>query len=138
MRAVLFCALISAPQRYLHPPYALPSGFTVLAGEGGHHHPRVYSSRAARRSWLRFRQDGSPAPGLANVTAEGWFPHGGLPILVTMVAVMLRGYSGTELIGGIAAGETRNPHKVDSGGHSPPCRRLIIFFIGARLRAGGA
>lgn len=32
-------------------------------------------------------QDGSPAPGLSNITAEGWFPHGGLPILMTMVAV---------------------------------------------------
>ena len=32
-------------------------------------------------------QDGSPAPGLRNITAEGWFPHGGLPILMTMVAV---------------------------------------------------
>ncbi|MDU4315094.1 MAG: amino acid permease, partial [Klebsiella michiganensis] len=29
-------------------------------------------------------QDGSPAPGLRNITAEGWFPHGGLPILMTV------------------------------------------------------
>lgn len=49
-------------------------------------------------------QDGSPAPGLSNLTAEGWFPHGGLPILMTMVAVNFA-FSGTELIG-IAAGET--------------------------------
>ncbi|MGU7808344.1 S-methylmethionine permease, partial [Escherichia coli] len=47
-------------------------------------------------------QDGSPAPGLRNITAEGWFPHGGLPILMTMVAVNFA-FSGTELIG-IAAG----------------------------------
>ena len=29
-------------------------------------------------------QDGSPAPGLHNITAEGWFPHGGLPMLIRM------------------------------------------------------
>lgn len=50
-------------------------------------------------------QDGSPAPGLRNITAEGWFPHGGLPILMTMVAVNFA-FSGTELIG-IAAGKRK-------------------------------
>jgi S-methylmethionine transporter len=50
-------------------------------------------------------QDGSPAPGLSNITAEGWFPHGGLPILMTMVAVNFA-FSGTELIG-IAAGKRK-------------------------------
>lgn len=73
-------------------------------------------------------QDGSPAPGLHNITAEGWFPHGGLPILMTMVAVNFA-FSGTELIG-IAAGETENPHKVIPVAIRTTIARLIIFFIG--------
>ncbi len=73
-------------------------------------------------------QDGSPAPGLRNITAEGWFPHGGLPILMTMVAVNFA-FSGTELIG-IAAGETENPHKVIPVAIRTTIARLIIFFIG--------
>lgn len=73
-------------------------------------------------------QDGSPAPGLSNITAEGWFPHGGLPIMMTMVAVNFA-FSGTELIG-IAAGETENPHKVIPVAIRTTIARLIIFFIG--------
>ena len=70
----------------------------------------------------------TPAPGLRNITAEGWFPHGGLPILMTMVAVNFA-FSGTELIG-IAAGETENPHKVIPVAIRTTIARLIIFFIG--------
>ncbi|MDU7374435.1 MAG: amino acid permease, partial [Klebsiella michiganensis] len=66
--------------------------------------------------------------GLRNITAEGWFPHGGLPILMTMVAVNFA-FSGTELIG-IAAGETENPHKVIPVAIRTTIARLIIFFIG--------
>ncbi|VFS24316.1 S-methylmethionine transporter [Enterobacter cancerogenus] len=73
-------------------------------------------------------QDGSPAPGLSNITAEGWFPHGGLPILMTMVAVNFA-FSGTELIG-IAAGETEDPHRVIPVAIRTTIARLIIFFIG--------
>ena len=73
-------------------------------------------------------QDGSPAPGLSNIPEEGWFPHGGLPILMTMVAVNFA-FSGTELIG-IAAGETENPRKVIPVAIRTTIARLIIFFIG--------
>ncbi len=72
-------------------------------------------------------QDGSPAPGLSNITVEGWLPHGALPILMTMVAVNFA-FSGTELIG-IAAGETENPHKRSVAIRST-IARLVIFFIG--------
>ncbi|AIR00894.1 amino acid transporter [Pluralibacter gergoviae] len=72
--------------------------------------------------------DGSPAPGLSNITAEGWFPHGGLPILMTMVAVNFA-YSGTELIG-IAAGETENPRQAVPLAIRTTIARLIIFFLG--------
>ncbi|HID4048510.1 TPA: S-methylmethionine permease [Pluralibacter gergoviae] len=72
--------------------------------------------------------DGSPAPGLRNITAEGWFPHGGLPILMTMVAVNFA-YSGTELIG-IAAGETENPRQAVPLAIRTTIARLIIFFLG--------
>ncbi|MBR7331635.1 S-methylmethionine permease, partial [Klebsiella pneumoniae] len=35
---------------------------------------------------IMLMKDGSPVPGLRNITAEGWFPRGGLPILMTLVA----------------------------------------------------
>ncbi|KEA52256.1 MULTISPECIES: S-methylmethionine permease [Mangrovibacter] len=73
-------------------------------------------------------KDGSPAPLLHNITDSGWFPHGGLPILMTMVAVNFA-FSGTELIG-IAAGETENPQKVIPVAIRTTIARLIIFFIG--------
>jgi len=73
-------------------------------------------------------KDGSPSPGLTNLTSGGWFPHGGLPILMTMVAVNFA-FSGTELIG-IAAGETENPHHAIPVAIRATIARLIIFFIG--------
>ncbi|WP_313626517.1 S-methylmethionine permease [Kosakonia sp.] len=73
-------------------------------------------------------KDGSPSLGLSNLTREGWFPHGGLPILMTMVAVNFA-FSGTELIG-IAAGETENPHQAIPVAIRATIARLILFFIG--------
>jgi len=73
-------------------------------------------------------QDGSPAPGLHNLTAHGWLPHGTLPILMTMVAVNFA-FSGTELIG-IAAGETEDPQKVLPLAIRTTVIRLILFFVG--------
>ena len=75
--------------------------------------------------------DGAPAPLLTNLTAHGWFPFGGLPILMTMVAVNFA-FSGTELIG-IAAGETEIPHKVVPLAIRTTVVRLIVFFIGTVL-----
>jgi S-methylmethionine transporter len=76
-----------------------------------------------------------PGAGAAHITAEGWFPHGGLPILMTMVAVNFA-FSGTELIG-IAAvnGKSAQSH---SGGHSHHHRPADYLFYRHRLRAGGA
>lgn len=85
---------------------------------------------AAMFGWLPMK-DGSPAPLLHNLTAAGWFPHGVLPILMTMVAVNFA-FSGTELIG-IAAGETENPQKVVPVAIRTTIARLIIFFIGTVL-----
>ncbi|WP_113625706.1 S-methylmethionine permease [Pectobacterium peruviense] len=76
-------------------------------------------------------QDGSPAPFFQNITASGWLPHGGLPILMTMVAVNFA-FSGTELIG-IAAGETENPQKVVPMAIRTTVARLVIFFLGTVL-----
>ncbi|MBS0968192.1 S-methylmethionine permease [Chimaeribacter arupi] len=76
-------------------------------------------------------RDGTPAPFLSNLTAGGWFPHGGLPILMTMVAVNFA-FSGTELIG-IAAGETAQPEKVVPMAIRTTVARLVIFFIGSVL-----
>ncbi|PLR32194.1 amino acid permease [Chimaeribacter coloradensis] len=75
--------------------------------------------------------DGTPAPFFHNLTAGGWFPHGGLPILMTMVAVNFA-FSGTELIG-IAAGETAQPEKVVPMAIRTTVARLVIFFIGSVL-----
>lgn len=72
--------------------------------------------------------DGSPAPGLTNITSHGWFPLGVLPILMTMVAVNFA-FSGTELIG-VAAGETENPQQAVPAAIRTTIARLIIFFIG--------
>ena len=76
-------------------------------------------------------QDGSPAPGLRNITAEGWFPHGGLPILMTMVAVNFA-FSGTELIG-IAAGESENPEKNIPRAVRQVFWRILLFYVFAIL-----
>lgn len=73
-------------------------------------------------------RDGTPAPGLTNITSAGWLPHGGLPILMTLVAVNFA-FSGTELIG-IAAGETKEPEKAIPLAIRATIARLIIFFIG--------
>lgn len=76
-------------------------------------------------------KDGTPAPGLSNLTRDGWLPHGVLPIIMTMVAVNFA-FSGTELIG-IAAGETENPQKVLPLAIRTTVARLIIFFVGTVL-----
>lgn len=73
--------------------------------------------------------DGTPPPFLHNLTAGGWLPHGGLPILMTMVAVNFA-FSGTELIG-IAAGETDQPQKVVPMAIRTTVARLVIFFLGS-------
>lgn len=73
-------------------------------------------------------KDGTPAPGLTHITSSGWLPHGGLPILMTLVAVNFA-FSGTELIG-IAAGETKEPEKTIPLAIRATIARLIIFFIG--------
>jgi len=73
-------------------------------------------------------KDGSAAPGLTHITSTGWLPHGGLPILMTLVAVNFA-FSGTELIG-IAAGETKEPEKAIPLAIRATIARLIIFFLG--------
>lgn len=69
-----------------------------------------------------------PAPLLHNLTAPGWFPHGLMPILVTMLAVNFA-FSGMELIG-VAAGETQDPGKTIPKAINAALLRLLIFFVG--------
>jgi S-methylmethionine transporter len=76
-------------------------------------------------------KQGAPPPHLDNILAEGWFPHGSLPILMTMVAVNFA-FSGTELIG-IAAGETKNPQQVIPIAIRTTLIRLVVFFLGTVL-----
>lgn len=69
-----------------------------------------------------------PAPMFHNITANGWFPNGLMPILMTMLAVNFA-FSGMELIG-VAAGETDNPAKNIPKAINAALLRLLIFFVG--------
>lgn len=69
-----------------------------------------------------------PAPMLTNLTSQGLFPHGLMPILMTMLAVNFA-FSGIELIG-VAAGETDNPGKTIPKAINTALARLLIFFVG--------
>ena len=72
--------------------------------------------------------EGQPAPMFHNLTREGFFPTGVMPILVTMLAVSFA-FSGTELIG-IAAGETEDPEKNVPRAIRATLWRLVVFFVG--------
>lgn len=69
------------------------------------------------------------APGLANLTKNGWFPTGFGGVFTTMLTVNFA-FSGTELIG-ITAGEAKNPEKTLPKAIHTTLWRLIIFFIGS-------
>nr|WP_174506503.1 amino acid permease [Acinetobacter sp. Marseille-Q1620] len=68
------------------------------------------------------------APLFHNLTAQGWFPQGLVPIFTTMLIVNFA-FSGTELIG-VAAGETENPAKNVPKAINAAIWRLLIFFVG--------
>ena len=68
------------------------------------------------------------APLFTNLTANGWFPEGLLPIFTTMLIVNFA-FSGTELIG-VAAGETKDPAKNVPKAINTAIFRLLIFFVG--------
>ena len=68
------------------------------------------------------------APFFNNLTAQGWFPEGLLPIFTTMLIVNFA-FSGTELIG-VAAGETKDPAKNVPKAINTAIFRLLIFFVG--------
>lgn len=73
-------------------------------------------------------QDGSPAPGLHNITAEGWFPRDSLSTLIITMVVNFA-LSETKLTG-IAAGEMENPRKIIPVAIRTTTVRLITFLIG--------
>lgn len=68
------------------------------------------------------------APLFHNLTADGWFPNGLIPIFTTMLAVNFA-FSGVELIG-VAAGETKDPAKNVPKAINAALFRLLVFFIG--------
>ena len=68
------------------------------------------------------------APLFHNLTAQGWFPHGLVPIFTTMLIVNFA-FSGTELIG-VAAGETKDPAVNVPKAINAAIWRLLIFFVG--------
>lgn len=69
------------------------------------------------------------APMLSNFMGEGGlFPHGFLPIFMTMLSVNFA-FSGTELIG-IAAGESVDPEKNIPRAIKTTIWRLALFFVG--------
>lgn len=67
------------------------------------------------------------APGLTNLTKDGWFPTGFGGFFTTMLTVNFA-FSGTELIG-ITAGEAKEPEKTLPKAIHTTLWRLIIFFI---------
>ena len=69
---------------YLHALFA--EGEFWFSWSGGHYH-RLYHPRWGGDFRLYSDAGWLARAGLSNITAEGWFPHGGLPILMTMVAV---------------------------------------------------
>lgn len=69
------------------------------------------------------------APGLTNLTKDGWFPTGFGGVFTTMLTVNFA-FSGTELIG-ITAGEAKEPEKTLPKAIHTTLWRLIIFFIGS-------
>ncbi|MCY6412446.1 amino acid permease [Acinetobacter sp. VNH17] len=68
------------------------------------------------------------APLFHNLTAQGWFPQGMVPIFTTMLIVNFA-FSGTELIG-VAAGETKDPAVNVPKAINAAIWRLLIFFVG--------
>ena len=68
------------------------------------------------------------APLFSNLTAQGWFPQGFMPIFATMLIVNFA-FSGTELIG-VAAGETKDPADNVPKAINAAIWRLLIFFVG--------
>ncbi|RNB86905.1 amino acid permease [Brevibacillus fluminis] len=75
-------------------------------------------------------KDGSAAPMLSNFSgADGLFPNGLLPVLMTMISVNFA-FSGTELIG-VTAGESEDPEKNIPKSISNIIWRTMIFFVGA-------
>lgn len=69
------------------------------------------------------------APGLSNLTKNGWFPNGFGGVFTTMLTVNFA-FSGTELIG-ITAGEAKDPQKTIPQAIHTTLWRLVIFFIGS-------
>jgi S-methylmethionine transporter len=67
------------------------------------------------------------AGGLRNITAEGWFPHGGLPILMTMVAVT--SLSPAPSLSALRPGNGKSAQVIPVAIRTT-IARLIIFFIG--------
>ena len=72
---------------------------------------------------------GQGAPGLTNLTKDGWFPTGFGGVFTTMLTVNFA-FSGTELIG-ITAGEAKEPEKTLPKAIHTTLWWLIIFFIGS-------
>lgn len=68
------------------------------------------------------------APLFSNLTVNGWFPQGLLPIFTTMLVVNFA-FSGVELIG-VAAGETQDPARNVPKAINAAVWRLLIFFVG--------
>lgn len=71
----------------------------------------------------------SHAPGLSNLTKNGWFPNGFGGLFTTMLTVNFA-FSGTELIA-ITAGEAKDPKKTIPKAIHATVLRLGLFFIGS-------
>ncbi|KAA8828460.1 amino acid permease [Bifidobacterium myosotis] len=69
------------------------------------------------------------APMFGNLTKDGIFPNGFMPVFATILTVNFA-FSGTELIG-VTAGETRDPETAVPKAIHTTLWRLVLFFIGS-------
>ncbi|MER6914656.1 amino acid permease [Streptomyces sp. NPDC000594] len=73
---------------------------------------------------------GGHTPGFSTVSAnDGIFPMGALPMLLVIQGVVFA-YASVELCG-VAAGETKDPHKVMPGAINSIMWRVGVFYVGS-------
>ncbi|MGE7760062.1 amino acid permease [Peribacillus sp. NPDC097895] len=72
---------------------------------------------------------GFDSPGLSNISGDGFFPNGFLPVLLSVIFITFS-LSGSE-VAAIAAGESENPEKNIIRAINAVVWRLLLFFVGS-------
>ena len=72
---------------------------------------------------------GVASPGLANLTADGFAPHG-LTGIATALFVVVFAFGGTEIVS-VAAAETRDPARSVAKAVKTVVARILVFYVGS-------